>query len=156
MNPHVPESSKENKTLVSTLYKPKPKNMTFTKTLWRKERQKIYASLTILGPLQHAGGALIDQVYELSSESYFEPTGSVGHEWKLMPKRWVAFQFSSGRGYAPKIHISLDAFPTTLEGTTPLIVKQGRIPRWCKVTVTSISELEHALHLVKEVFKISG
>ena len=129
--------------------------MTLTKTLWRKERQKIYSSLEILGHLHHVGGALVDQVYDLAPESHFEATASGNHEWKLMPRRSIAFQFSRGRGYSPKIHISLDVWPSNLEGKTSLVIKQGRIPQWSKITVSSISQLEDALHVIKEV-NISG
>jgi hypothetical protein len=38
--------------------------MTLTKTLWWKERQKIYSSLEILGHLHHVGGALVDHAYK--------------------------------------------------------------------------------------------
>jgi hypothetical protein len=125
-----------------------------TKTLARIERQKIYSSLEILGHLRHVGGVLVDQVYDLAPDSYFEATDY--DEWKLMPKRWVLFQFSRGRGYAPKIHISLDMWPSNLEEDTSLVVKQGLKPQWSRVTISSISELEDALHIIKIVHKVSG
>ena len=127
--------------------------MILTKTLWRKQRQQIYSSLEMLGHLQYVGGVLIDQVYDLASESYFEATSSVGDEWKLMPKRWIAFQFSRGRGRSPKIHISLDVWPSNLEEKTSLTVKQGRKPQWSKVTICSISELQDALNVIKITLK---
>jgi hypothetical protein len=119
-------------------------------------KSDIYNSLDTLGHFKHVGAVLVEYVYHLSPDSCFEKMTSSRNEWKLMPRPWVALQFVSGYGHSPKVHISLNAYTTTLQGTGELEIKQGRFATMSKVTISSVSQVRDALELIKITHEVSG